>query len=355
MTTTPKPTSSSTTPINALAKVAEKRKRAKKIPGVTPPEHMPQSGDDMSELRRLVREHSMITRKALAIKGMFADRVIRQGPRAGEIIKCALPYTVQGNLDVTAKALLAEAELLVTKPGGLRDILRRQPIYQKFLKFTPGFAEGWVLGSYLIGFIDIRTGGKDGTTTRGGDVRENRDPIATKLSHIIRYCGFAIGRNAKGLSTGRLERRTEGVKLGYNADLRTRLYVWASVIQKGGHTSIGKSKYFKYFHDTKHRLSNDPRYGLKCVGDGEYVNGSVKGGKAAVHSKAWHKMVHLLVEDLYTVWRTLEGLPVWPSYYSAKLGYIHGGMPTASKFGPAMGPKMLTLDEALATVGLDGK
>lgn len=34
------------------------------------------------------------------------------------------------------------------------------------------------------------------------------------------------------------------------------------------------------------------------------------------------------------------------------MGYGHGGMPTASKYGPGLGPKLLTLPEALEMVGI---
>ena len=77
------------------------------------------------------------------------------------------------------------------------------------------------------------------------------------------------------------------------------------------------------------RLATDPRYDEEAnTFEGRKTDRGedAKGARAYMHSKAWHKMVHLLLEDLYVVWRTIEGLPVWPSYYSAKMGYGHGGM-----------------------------
>jgi hypothetical protein len=64
------------------------------------------------------------------------------------------------------------------------------------------------------------------------------------------------------------------------------------------------------------------------------------------HSYGWHKAADILIEDLYIVWRTLAGMPVWPSYYAAKLGYEHGGKISVNA------PKMLSLDEAKALVGI---
>lgn len=284
---------------------------------------------------------------------MCADRKIRQGPNKDTVVKCNLPQQAQTPILEAAACLRKDAAESVAL---LKPLLQRQPIYQHFLKNVSGFKEGWLIGSYLVAFIDIRHGGKDGAVTRGGAQRELRDPVATKLSHIIRYCGYAGGRDKDGLPTGRLERRTPGVKLGYNADLRTALFNWAAVLVKGkGLESIQKSKYFRMYADTKFRLTNDPRYdekantwaGRMCSRDADTEAG---GAKAYIHSKSWHKAVHLLIEDLYIVWRALEGLPVWPSFYAAKMGYGHGGMPTASKYGPGLGPKLLSLAEALEMV-----
>ena len=86
--------------------------------------------------------------------------------------------------------------------GGTRDV----PIYQHFMKHTPGLASGGIICGYLIGFIDIRHGGKDGSERKDKTLREMRDPAATKLSHIVRYCGYAGGTDTHGHQTGRMER-----------------------------------------------------------------------------------------------------------------------------------------------------
>lgn len=322
---------------------------------------LPQELPDVQELQRLVREHCLITRKALAVKGMYSDRTILKGPRKGEVVKSALPQTAIDKLrqlyegvppefgadgkpkpGTGVMGLIDEAAALEPK---IMEVVKRQPIYQHFMKHTPGLASGGIICGYLIGFIDIRHGGKDGSERKDKTLREFRDPVATKLSHIVRYCGYAGGMDADGHQTGRMERRQAGVKLGYNAELRTRLYQWASVLIKGGSTWASSTKYYKLYTDTRHRLGS-------VRDESGWRETAWKPGMPSPHSKAWHKMVHLLLEDLYTVWRTIEGLPIWPSYYSAKLGYGHGGMPTASKYGPGLGPKLLALPEALEIVGI---
>lgn len=79
--------------------------------------------------------------------------------------------------------------------------------------------------------------------------------------------------------------------------------------------------------------------------DGEMITHVSARGFA--HSYGWHKAADVFLEDLYTVWRAIEGLPVWPAFYAAKLsGYKH-----ASGKICVDAPTMLTLEEALELVG----
>lgn len=67
-------------------------------------------------------------------------------------------------------------------------------------------------------------------------------------------------------------------------------------------------------------------------------------GDAAEH-KGRRKATDLLLEDLYIVWRTLAGLPVWPDLYSVRRGVYHGGKPCVNE------GRVLTLDEAFDIIG----
>jgi len=62
------------------------------------------------------------------------------------------------------------------------------------------------------------------------------------------------------------------------------------------------------------------------------------------HSKGWHAAADVLVEDMYIVWRAQLGLPVWPDYHAAKLGYSHNGKICVDA------PRTMTLEEAKAFV-----
>ena len=70
--------------------------------------------------------------------------------------------------------------------------------------------------------------------------------------------------------------------------------------------------------------------------------------KAHSDSKGWHKAADVFLEDLYIVWRAMEGLDIWPSYYAAKLGYMHGGKISVNA------PTRMTVEDALAVVGYVG-
>jgi hypothetical protein len=86
----------------------------------------------------------------------------------------------------------------------------------------------------------------------------------------------------------------------------------------------------------------------------KFVDGGWVKWDGHAHSYGWHKAADILLEDLYVVWRALEALPVWPSYYAAKLGYEHGGAPVDKVEGyfKNAAPKMLTVEDAKRLVGI---
>ena len=153
-------------------------------------------------------------------------------------------------------------------------------------------------------------------------------------------CGACAGRgwvNEDG--QGKAQRARAGEKLDFHARLKVGLFQAFSALQKDAKRN--ESPYFRRLVEYKHRLQTGGRYDEATnTFDGR------KGGKAIVHNMAWRPAAQLLIEHLYIVWRTLEGLPVWPSYEAVKLGYGHGGKVVVNA------PKMLTLDEALAVVGM---
>lgn len=342
-----------------LGKLARKARR-KRV-------EVPSCDDPKAELKRLVTQHKAYTRKAAAIEAMVRDRVSRQLKDDD-----GNPVTILANVAedkrVEALALVksfrhaaSELESAITRE------LRKVPVYQHFLSEV--FGMGPVVSAYLIATIDIQK--------------------ATKPSNLRRFCGLAI-------IGGRLERPTRGVKLGYCAELRTRLFqvhmaMWKNAakftaceahdaVRPPGNASravkdqfraltlpcvnchatnypLGKtSKYLDIWLGYKHRMAHSERVTddrivrLLCDKKDTHVltplegNGADASAKGFIHSTGWHKSADVLIEDLYIVWRALEGLPVWPSYYAAKLGYQHRGKITVQA-------RMLTLEEALDVIG----
>jgi hypothetical protein len=324
----------------------------------------------------------------VAILGMTTDKKSRT---TGETIPSRVPEDRKVEMATVAKALSSDAKRLETLM--LRE-LRKLPIYTLYLSRV--FGLGAVVCAYLVALIDIHK--------------------APKISNLRRFCGLAV-------INGRLERPTRGQKLGYCAELRTRLYqamssMWKNAAKKTADRPNGStSKYLEVWRGYKARMQHSERYdatrnvllsGRLCKSEsggsrasdisdanvgrderamaqeqvrhykseclepsesGEHgasertranaisaerpstPGGSDKGrpgARAIIHATGWHKAADVLIEDLYVVWRAIDGLPVWPSYYAAKLGFNHGGSIAVN------GPRMLTVDEALALVGNPG-
>lgn len=279
--------------------------------------------DPREELKRLVKEHKALTQKAKAFEASVSDKTVRTGDRAGEKIPNAVPEDARVEVLAVVESFRKRADLLESK---MTKVLREVPIYKLFLSRV--FGVGAVVAAYLVAEIDI---------TR-----------AVKISNLRRYCGLAV-------IDGRLERPRAGVKLGYNAELRVRLFqafssMWKNAAKTSKDAPHGKtSKYLDVWKNYKHRMAHSERYDATKNRLREFDKEAVRpGAKAIIHSTGWHKAADVLVEDLYVVWRAIEGLPVWPSYHAAKLGYAHGGKIVRDE------PRLLTVDESLALVGDPG-
>lgn len=293
-----------------LKKVSKRLKKTAQAP------HVPTFEDPIAELRVLVNEHKAIVRAQQQTVGRSSDRENRT---TGEIMPSRLPKDVQEREKAYAKELSLRA---AQQESRMLKELRKVPIYNAFLKHV--FGVGPVLSSYLVTHVDINK--------------------ATKPSNLRRFCGLAV-------INGRLERPTRGVKLGYVAELRTRIFQAFAAMWKNGAKLNGSTKYLDVWRDYKNRMQHSERYDSEANTLLEFgeEGGVRKGAKACIHAAGWHKAADVFLEDLYTVWRAQEGLGVWPSYYAAKLGYEHGGKISVNA------PKLLTLEEALETVGHVGK
>ncbi len=330
MTTTPELNSHLSTSNPLKTKLERSAKRKQRIT-----ETLPASTNPKLELQRLVQAHVALTKSAVAIEHMASDRKNRT---TGAVIPTRIPADVAARMlgnkkdpdgSMSVVALRREASKLETPM--LRQ-LRQLPIYQLFLSKVYGV--GPIVAAYLCSDISIH---------------DRVDPQtqllkALKPSGIRMFCGMAV-------INGRLVRRVAGEKNKYNASVRTRLFQMFSAMAKNAAKKVeGRphgttSKYLDIWQNIKHRELSSERVN---VATNKWIDntGVERGGaRAHAHSKGWHKACDVFLEDLYIVWRAIEGLPVWPSYYAAKLGYEHGGRICVNA------PKMLSVEEALAIVG----
>lgn len=297
--------------MESMNKIERASKRAKRA-AATIPVHE----DPRAELRRLVQSHVALTKSAVAIEHMASDRTNRT---TGERIPTRIPVDEAVNMLADVKRIRKAAESLETPM--LRE-LRKLPVYKLFLSQVYGV--GPVVAAYLCADIDIAK--------------------ATKPSNLRRFCGMAV-------INGRLERRAAGVKSAYNAGVRTRLFqMFSAMAKNAAKKSVDRphgttSKYLDVWLGVKHREMHSERVDGAANKWRDHEGEWRGGAKAHAHAKGWHKAADVFIEDLYIVWRAIEGLEVWPSYYAAKLGYEHGGKISVNA------PRMLTVDDALALVG----
>ena len=179
----------------------------------------------------------------------------------------------------------------------LGNILKDYPIYNNFLAGVVGV--GPAMAGVIISEIDITK--------------------AEYPSSVHKYAGLDVAGDGQGRSRKKehLEESQYTDKNGelqtkkgitFNPFLKTKLVgvLGSSFIKQ----SPDKCKYRKVYDDYKHRIENMDAHKEKTKGHR--------------HNMAVRYMIKIFLIDLYNEWRSLEGLPVAPTYSEAKLGKIHG-------------------------------
>lgn len=195
-----------------------------------------------------------------------------------------------------------------------KKLLRRFPIYQKWLKDVKGV--GPVAAAQILANIDIEK--------------------ATTVSKIWQYAGLnpgmVRGMKRKEMADGSFElietetmvrgdRATKGFVLPFNKGLRTALLG----VMGDGFIKSQNHYCMEFYYPTKHRLENSVATVLEHPGGGKKPV-SVRWCEAKPvhrHRAAIRKMVKMFLADLYVQWRTVEGLPVRPPYQEEYLGHKH--------------------------------
>jgi hypothetical protein len=300
--------------------------------------------DPKRELHRVVREHKRWVNTARSWDQSVSDRKNRE---TGEVYLCTIPGPIRADVENSAKALRTYASDLESH---MKRQLAHFSIHETFLKHVYGF--GPVVNSYIVTMV--------------------RPERCTKVSQLWRYCGNANGPD------GKRERRDGGPKYApdgsltdgtgtYNHELKMRIWQAMVAMRKNAakftccehhEEQKPKAKYASAEEKAAFRaetskcsdcLQTEKPFGL--------TNKYLERWFNAVHSRKMvgrdlgadhagrRKATDLFLEDLYVLWRTLEGLPVWPDLYSVRRGFYHGGAPCVNE------GKVLSLNEALKVVG----
>ena len=185
---------------------------------------------------------------------------------------------------------LLQTEKLFFK--ALEASIESVPIYTEYLKDIYGV--GPAMAGVLISEIDIEK--------------------TTYVSSLWKYAGLDVAEDGRGRGRYKehlIDREYVNKKgevktkksITFNAFLKTKLYVLGTSFLK---QNPEKCKYRVIYDNYKHRLQNRP----DCK---DYT-------KAHIHNMAIRYAIKIFLQDLWVVWRKMEGLPTPDPYREAKLG-----------------------------------
>lgn len=196
----------------------------------------------------------------------------------------------------------------------LKKVLKRFPVYEKFLKHVKGVgtvAAGWILGEY-----DIER--------------------ATTVSKLWQFTGLNPGMvpGKKRMEDGNGEAHYEltgmmvrGDKLtpGHVAPFNKRLRVALLGVMCDGFIKCQNDYAMKYYYPMKARLeqSDNKVLEIRKAGSKPQEVEWKEAKKAHRHRAAMRYMLKMFLKDLYVQWRTIEGLDVRAPYSEEYLGKRH--------------------------------
>ena len=138
--------------------------------------------------------------------------------------------------------------------------------------------------------------------------------LKSKLLGVLAGIFIKAGKVfVSGTRMGSKKRLTLAESLGFVLNKESETHtedVLDFLKSKGMEVIISHNKYGKHYYDYKNRLNNDPRHKDKTP--------------LHKHRMAIRFMIKRFLVDLYTAWRTIEGLPVAVEYSEAKFGKVHG-------------------------------
>ncbi len=193
----------------------------------------------------------------------------------------------------------------------MESTLKNIPIYTFYLSNQRGI--GPALAGVLISTLDPHK--------------------ARHVSSFWKYSGLDVGSDGRGRSR-RAEHLVErsyvdkngkdATRMGvtYNPWLKTKLFTLAGSFMRSA------SPWREVYDGYKHRIISDPAREKCTIADwkkrhkaGEEMGKLWPPGRIDMAAKRY--MVKMFLAELWTTWRTLERLPVTPTYHEAKLGHQH--------------------------------
>jgi len=176
----------------------------------------------------------------------------------------------------------------------LKSILMEYPVFVKFLNDVKGI--GPAMGGVIISEFDIHK--------------------AQYPSSMWKYAGLDVAHDGQGRSR-RKEHQIDEEYVDKDGEIQTKKSITFNPFLKtkligvlgSSFLRAGKNTYSKIYADYKNRLANHPAHKEKSKGHR--------------HNMAIRYMIKRFLVDLYTAWRTIEGLPVALEYSEAKLNIKH--------------------------------
>ena len=207
----------------------------------------------------------------------------------------------------------------------LKRVLKRFPIWTEYLEGVKGV--GTIAAGWLIGEFDIEKAttvskmwqfaGLNPGMVRGVKDIE-KDKYKPSMGEVIREYTTMKGVKHVHVLTDELirgDKLTEGFTSPFNQNLRTAL---VGVLADG---FIKQQNYYcmEFYYPYKARLEQEENTVLHVGKEKQWKE--VNKGHRDRAAKRY--MIKMFLKDLYVAWRTIEGLPVRPSYQEEYLGHKH--------------------------------
>lgn len=264
--------------------------------------------EDVLAVRMLVRAREDFQ----AQRKRMDNRMGRKADGDEQKVERRIVKEADGDLFTGISAAARQQENEIEK--NLKKVLKRFPIYTEWLLGVKGV--GTIAAAQIIGNIDIHK--------------------ATTVSKIWQYCGLNPGmvegkkrvEHSDGtfdlVKTGkqiRGDKLTAGFVAPFNKNMRTAL----CGVLADGFIKAQAPYCMEHYYPYKERLANSEQMTTEIRKAGAKPEEiKWKDAKPAHRDRAAkRKMIKAFLADLYTAWRTLEGLEVRAPYQEQYLGHKH--------------------------------